>query len=77
MMSAPIDFGDLAKLPHDSRQDDIVACVAVTWLIGTFFVAARFYTRIVINNSSLSASEWAMLAASVLPYSLESPGNSS
>ena len=64
-MPGPIDFGDPALLPHDSLQDDIIACVVVTWLIGAGFVAARFYTRIAINGSQLGASEWTILAATV------------
>jgi hypothetical protein len=65
LMPPPPDFGDLSLLPHDSRQDDIIACVVVTWLIGAAFVAARFYTRLAINGSVIGASEWTILAACV------------
>jgi len=65
VMPPPFDFGDLSLLPHDTKQDDIIACLVVTWAIGAAFVAARFYTRVAINGSTLGASEWTILAACV------------
>src|SRR3569833_1092731 len=58
-------FGDTSKLPHDSKQNDIVASAMITWLIGALFLAARCYTKLTINRSRLGASERTMLAAVV------------
>jgi len=65
VLPPPPDFGDLSLLPHDTLQDDIVACLVVTWLIGAAFVGARLYTRLAINGHALGASEWTILAACV------------
>ncbi len=58
-------YGDLSKLPHDTKQPDIIASAVVTWLIAAGFVAARFYTRMAIGGARPSGSEWALFAALV------------
>src|SRR3569833_2010545 len=58
-------FGDTSKLPHDSKQNDIVASAMITWLIGAHFLAARCYTKLTINRNRLGAREWTLHAAVV------------
>ncbi len=58
-------YGDLSKLPHDSKQADIIASSVICWVIAAAFVAARFYTKIIINRASPSGSEWCLLASCV------------
>ncbi len=58
-------YGDLSKLPHDTKQPDIIASAVVTWLIAAAFVGARFYTRVTINRASPSGSEWCLVASLV------------
>jgi len=62
--SAP-PLPDPSRLPHDSKQADIIACVVTTWAIALATVAARFYTKISISKSRPGASEWCLLAALV------------
>jgi hypothetical protein len=47
-----------------SYQVDIVVCAIITALIGTCFVALRFYTRRIIINV-LGWEDWLILAAQV------------
>lgn len=47
-----------------SLQADIIACAVTTFVIATFFVVLRFYTRGCLNNV-LGAADWLILPALV------------
>jgi len=52
-----------------SYQVDIIICAVITAVIGTVFVALRFYTRRVIINV-LAWEDWLILAAQVFTVAM-------
>jgi hypothetical protein len=57
-------FPGLSSNPHESQQASIIACGAVTFAIGTLFVALRFYTRGWLLHV-LGAEDWVILVSLV------------
>ncbi|KAK4176027.1 hypothetical protein QBC36DRAFT_387776 [Triangularia setosa] len=66
-MSSPsnITFTKLISNPDESYQANIIACAAITWIIGATFVGLRFYTRKVLLQNVLGAEDWFILLALV------------
>lgn len=55
----------MASLPNDrSYQPDVIACCVISTVVGTVFVALRFYTRRVLINV-LGVEDWFILLAQV------------
>jgi hypothetical protein len=60
LASRPLLISD----PHETYQANIIACAAITFAIGTIFVALRFYTRGCLLHV-LGAEDWCILASLV------------
>ncbi|KAK0739394.1 hypothetical protein B0T21DRAFT_436214 [Apiosordaria backusii] len=66
-MSSPSNatFPKLTSNPDESYQANIIACAAITWIIGATFVGLRFYTRGILLQNVLGAEDWFILLALV------------
>ncbi|CAK7218925.1 hypothetical protein SBRCBS47491_003671 [Sporothrix bragantina] len=66
-------FGDLSKLPHDSKKPDIIAAGIVTLFLSGCFVAARLYTRMFITRTRVGASEFLVVLAWIFAFGVTIP----
>ncbi|CAK7199424.1 hypothetical protein SEUCBS139899_002104 [Sporothrix eucalyptigena] len=66
-------FGDLSKLPHDSKKPAIIAAGIITLFLSGCFVAARFYTRMFITRTRIGASEYLVLLAWIFSFGVTIP----
>ncbi len=51
--------------PGESRQANIIANAAITWVIGAIFVGLRVYARRVLLRNALGVEDWLIIVALV------------
>ena len=60
----PSPSQDIAELPHDNVQPNLISCAVITWVIAAVFVGLRFYARRIVINA-WGISDWLILASLV------------
>ncbi|KAK3901213.1 hypothetical protein C8A05DRAFT_35109 [Staphylotrichum tortipilum] len=55
----------LVSRPEESHQAGLIAASAVTWAIGAFFVALRFYARGCLLRNAIGVEDWLIIVALV------------